>query len=108
MPEVLSRTPTDTLVALYRGLKANADSLAEDMSELRTAIQERVKVEPYQDEQGYAKMLFREASTSYPPKEITRVRDVWLNSDVPEIRTCGEMLQSLGKVKPSANYLQIR
>ena len=107
MPTVLDTTSTDTLVALYRGLKANADSLAAEMSTIRTAIQERVEMVPYQDEQGHALMRERKASTSYPAKEITRVINVWVDSDVPEVRTCGEMLQSLGTDKPSTSYLEI-
>jgi len=108
MLEVPDTVATANLVSQYRELKANADSLAAEMSELREAIQERVEVEPYEDEQGHAKMLFRKASTSYPATEITRIVEVWTDSDVPEIRTCGELLRSHGKTKPSVNYLQIR
>ena len=115
MPDILSEkvlvvmeTTTD-LIESYRILKETQNSIAEDMSTIREAIQVKIEEEgPYQDDQGYAKMLPREASTSYPAKEIKRIVDVWIDSDVPEIRTCGEMLQSYGKTKPSANYLQIR
>jgi len=108
LPARLVNFSTFQLVGMYRNLKASADEIAKETSVVRDAIQEHVEVEEYQDEDGYAKMLFREASTSYPAKEITRIVEVWTDSDVPEVRTCGELLRSHGKTKPSANYLQIR
>ena len=108
MPEVQDTVSTIALVYRYRELKADADDLANKMSTYREAIQKRVEVEPYEDEQGHALMRERKASTSYPAKEITRVINVWVDSDVPEVRTCGEMLQSLGTDKPSTSYLEIR
>lgn len=113
MPEFQAKTDqmpalsTAVLVHHYRELKARTDSLAAKMNELREAIQQRVEVEPYQDDIGYAKMLSRDASTTYSAKDVIRLQDVWLNSDVPNVRTCGEHLQSLGKTKPSTTYLQI-
>ena len=108
MPTVPDTVATANLVTQYRELKANADSLAAEMGIIRNAIQERVEVCAYQDERGHAMMRERKASTSYPAREITRVINVWVDSDVPEVRTCGEMLQSLGTDKPVTTYLEIR
>ena len=96
------------LITEYREVKKQADALSSTMAELREKIQLQVEVQPYEDEVGHAKMRVRAASVSYPAAEVERVTDVWLNSEVPEIRTCGEMLRSLGKARPETTYLEIR
>ena len=90
------------LVAQYRKLKAQTDTLKDSMGEIKVELQPLVEAEggKWQDAEGYAKIVQRKPSVSFDVKALDALI---ASSDV-----ASRMLRPHRRQSPGAQYLQIK
>jgi hypothetical protein len=106
-------TPVEPIVIYirdYRKLKVELDAIEIQLGKLKPLIQQEVEARgtKYQDELGYARMVVRDASVSYPGQAVDGLAEQWCKSEDPIMRSCGQMIYSMRKPTLASSYLQVK
>lgn len=100
----------EQLVTEYRLLKSQSDRLKEQMDALRTEIQIVIEQsgQDWTDDKGYARVIEVSESVAFQAKAVNTLVEAWQRSEDAIMRSCGEMLAQLRKVKEGRKQLQIK
>jgi len=107
---VLPPNPIPSLIARYRKLKAQRDVVDGKMAVIKAELKPAVEAnsDKWTDDQGYARMITRKDSVSYPSADVDRLAETWAKSNTPAVQDCGNMLLVLRKQKAGYTYLQVK
>lgn len=101
----------ESLITQYRQLSQQVKDLEARKDELKSRIEPLVQAtesRKWQDDDGHAMMKSRSESVSYPGKEVDNLVQSWTQSEDSIMKSCGQMLQNLRKVKSASEYLEIK
>ena len=97
------------LIEIYRKLKANSDTLAEQMSAIKVELEPVVEAigEKWTDPHGYARFVEQKAGFTCDAGAVHTQAEIWRASTDPIMQSCGATILQHIKPKQAKRYLQV-
>jgi hypothetical protein len=108
--DVIETNPVPKLVAAYRKLKEQRNAIDDQISLVKNDLLPAVEAcgGKWTDAHGYARIIARSGSVSYPSADVDRLASTWAESEDPIMQACGKMLLDLRKEQAGYSYLQVK
>lgn len=94
----------------YRRLAAQAKEIDDQLGRLKTRMRPIVEAQPdstYKDGDGEVKIVHRRGSISFSGAGVKDLVEVWLTSDDPILKQCGQLINQHRSERSAYSYVQV-